>query len=514
MEGGLVRCSRCGVANRAGARFCTGCGQALEVRACPHCGGQVLESVARFCSHCGGRLEIPAAPVTPPGAPSDVACPQCGSRVSPSARFCQTCGRDLQAGVVKHPVAWAPPRSRRLGRWVVLGVLVVLVGVGGLLLGPLKTGVVSLLGGSKVEAIAAGRDHSLALTKSGEVYAWGLNESGQLGLGDKEDRFTPTKVPGLPRVKAIAAGLEHSLALTESGEVYAWGRNEYGELGLGDTEKRLTPTKVPGLGRVTAIAAGEHHSLALTEAGEVYAWGRNEYGQLGVGMGDYKIGLALVPTKVLEERVTAIAAGEHHSLALTEAGEVYAWGWNEYGQLGVGTGDYEEIEVAVRPMKVPGLGRVTAIAAGWFHSLALTEAGEVYAWGWNELGQLGLGDTENRLTPTKVPELGRVTAIAAGGAHCLALTEAGEVYVWGVIGRGVRSRDSEQWLTPTKVPGLPRVKAIAAGGAHCLALTEAGEVYTWGDNGNGQLGLRDTKNRLTPTKVPGLAGVKAIEKFE
>jgi hypothetical protein len=72
MEGGPVRCSRCGVANRAGAKFCTGCGQALEVRTCPHCGGQVLESVARFCPHCGGRLEIPAAPVTPPGAPSDV----------------------------------------------------------------------------------------------------------------------------------------------------------------------------------------------------------------------------------------------------------------------------------------------------------------------------------------------------------------------------------------------------------------------------------------------------------
>ena len=150
MEGGPVRCSRCGVTNRVGARFCTGCGQALEVRTCPHCGGQVLESVARFCPHCGGRLEIPAAPVTPPGAPSDVACPQCGSRVSPSARFCQTCGRDLQAGVVEPPVAWAPPRIRRLGRWVVLGVLVVLVGVGGLLLGPLKTGVVSLLGGSTV----------------------------------------------------------------------------------------------------------------------------------------------------------------------------------------------------------------------------------------------------------------------------------------------------------------------------------------------------------------------------
>jgi hypothetical protein len=95
-----------------------------------------------------------------------------------------------------------------------------------------------------VKAIAAGWWHSLALTESGEVYAWGSNGRGQLGLGDTEDRHTPTQVPGLGRVKAIAAGGEHSLALTESGEVYAWGSNGHGQLGLGDTKDRHTPTWV------------------------------------------------------------------------------------------------------------------------------------------------------------------------------------------------------------------------------------------------------------------------------
>jgi hypothetical protein len=158
-------------------------------------------------------------------------CPYCGGRVSPGARFCRTCGADLGAGGVGRPVAWVPsqvgraPGIPRVGRWVVLGILVVLVGVGGLLSGRLKTVVVSFLGGPKVEqAIAAGGWHSLALTESGEVYAWGGNGFGQLGLGDTRNRLTPTQVPGLGRVKAIAVGLEHSLALTESGEVYAWGQ--------------------------------------------------------------------------------------------------------------------------------------------------------------------------------------------------------------------------------------------------------------------------------------------------
>jgi hypothetical protein len=98
-------------------------------------------------------------------------------------------------------------------------------------------------------AVAAGAMHSLVLTESGEVYAWGDNEFGQLGLGDMVVRLTPTKVEGLPKVKAVAAGYDHSLVLTESGEVYAWGWNDYGQLGLGDTEDRLTPTKVTDLRR-------------------------------------------------------------------------------------------------------------------------------------------------------------------------------------------------------------------------------------------------------------------------
>jgi alpha-tubulin suppressor-like RCC1 family protein len=167
---------------------------------------------------------------------------------------------------------------------------------------------------TRIKAIAAGADHSLALADSGDVYSWGLKSDEYARLQDSlyksgtEEyeyviaeylkakavrRRTPTKVPGLIRVKAIAAGEGYSLALTESGEVYTWGWNEHGRLGLGDTDDRLLPTMVPGLRNVKAIA-GWAHSLALTEAGEIYAWGSNEWGQLGLGDTENR----LTPTKV------------------------------------------------------------------------------------------------------------------------------------------------------------------------------------------------------------------------
>jgi alpha-tubulin suppressor-like RCC1 family protein len=209
----------------------------------------------------------------------------------------------------------------------------------------------------------------------------------------------------------LQLGGNYSLALTESGEVYTWGSNDLGRLGLADTQDRLTPTRVPGLTTIQAIAAGAYHSLALAESGDVYLWGLkgDEYGRLQNSLQKSGIEFEYVfeyiakavrrrtPMKVPGLiRVKAIAAGEGYSLALTESGEVYAWGWNEHGQLGLG-----DTAVRLTPMKVPGLIRVKAIAAGEGYSLALT-SGEVYTWGWNEHGRLGLGDTEDRLTPAKV----------------------------------------------------------------------------------------------------------------
>jgi alpha-tubulin suppressor-like RCC1 family protein len=204
-----------------------------------------------------------------------------------------------------------------------------------------------------------------------------------------------------------------------------WGENSLGQLGDGNFNQSDVPVPVSGLDFVTAVAAGDHHSLALLSSGTVMAWGANTSGQLGVG--EAEIGVSNVPVAVEGlTGVTAIAAGGNHSLALLSDGTVMAWGENESGQLGDGN-----TNEADAPVPVKGLAGVTAIAAGGEYSLALLSDGTVMAWGAGEHGQLGNDRTINSDVPVNVKDLTGVTAIAAGGEHALALLSDGTVMAWG-----------------------------------------------------------------------------------
>ncbi|WP_438011640.1 hypothetical protein WME89_25195 [Sorangium sp. So ce321] len=346
-------------------------------------------------------------------------------------------------------------------------------------------------------------------------WSWGANDWGQLGDGTNTNRNKPMQEVGLLGVKALAAGGWHNLALLDNGAVWTWGANNYGQLGYGHTTVTPQPTKPADVALVTgvkAIAACGWTSLALVSDGTVRAWGRNTWGNLGDGTTTD----SNRPVQVAGlAGVKAIAAGSVHSLALREDGTLWAWGLNNLGQLGDGTLTQRE-----RPVKVSGLGTVKAIAAGrnyegaGHYSLALLEDGTVWAWGANNWGQLGDGTNVYKLAPVKVPDLGRVKAIAAGGWHNLALLEDGTVWSWGAnnwaqLGNGVTdpvARPSK----PVKVLGLAGVKAISANYYHNLALLEDGTVWIWGANNYGQIGSVAVAAQPTPLRVPELTGVKAI----
>ncbi|NIL44149.1 cell wall anchor protein [Salinispora arenicola] len=284
---------------------------------------------------------------------------------------------------------------------------------------------VSLPADTAAVAIAAGDAHSVALTAAGTVLAWGDNSHGQLGDGTGADSLTPVGVnlPAGVTASAVAAGRDHSVALTSAGAVLAWGGNSFGQLGDGTVVDRSTPVAValPPSTTVTAVAAGGNHSVALTSAGTALAWGRNFFGQLGDGT----VVDRSTPTVVsLPAGVTAsaVAAGRIHSLALTTAGGVLAWGNNTFGQLGDGTTTTSSTPVSVT---LPAATTITAISArDSQHSVAMTSAGAALSWGRNLRGQLGDGTTTNRSTPVDVdlPAGVTVTAIAAGDDHSLALT--------------------------------------------------------------------------------------------
>jgi alpha-tubulin suppressor-like RCC1 family protein len=354
-----------------------------------------------------------------------------------------------------------------------------------------------------VVAIATGGSHTCALTNSGGVKCWGWNESGQLGNGTTIQRSAPVGVVGLTiGITAIAAGSWHTCALTSGGGVKCWGRNDSGQLGDGTTIDRSTPVDANGLtSGVMAIAAGRRHTCALTSGGGVKCWGSNWYGQLGDGTTTNRN--TPVDVAGLTSGVISIAAGSWHTCALTSGGGVKCWGANGDGQLGGGTDPLHNM-----PVDVNGLaGGVTSITAGYSHTCALTSGGGVKCWGWNDDGQLGDGTFTSRKMPADVNGLtSGVIAIAAGGSHSCALTSSGGVKCWGKNASGqLGDGTTIQRSTPMDVVGLTSgVIAVAAGGSHTCALTIGGEIECWGWNDFGQLGDGTTIQRSTPVDVSGL----------
>jgi alpha-tubulin suppressor-like RCC1 family protein len=336
-----------------------------------------------------------------------------------------------------------------------------------------------------------------AAAASGTLLGWGVNADGQLGTGSIGDGASAdpvqARLPPGSRVVSARAGCAFGLALTVTGAVLAWGDNEAGQLGDASTAKSLTPVRVriPAGARVTDIQAGCNFALALTAAGKVLAWGANTAGELGNG----STAASHVPVPVRLPpgvRVTRIRSGFGFSMAVTAAGRLLVWGDNGLGQLGIGSLIGSRVPV---PARLPRGARVTAIAAGANHSLALTRAGQVLAWGFNTSGELGDGSTLGiRPTPavTRLPHGTQVRSLAAGCDQSLALTAAGQVLAWGENKFGQLGTGSSAVSrgTPAAVH-LPRgadVTAISAGCTHDLARLRDGRVLAWGERNPGQLG--------------------------
>ncbi len=344
-------------------------------------------------------------------------------------------------------------------------------------------------------------------------YGWGLNAKGQTGTGSTETMIpSPRPIPGLRFVTAVAAGDRHSLALLAGGSVEAWGFNGYGQLG-NEGADQTSPIPVAGVRHAKAIAAGGNHSVALLRNGTVMTWGDDESGQLGNGeKTEYVATPAVVPGL---GGVTAIAAGQEHTLALLANGTVMAWGGNERGQLGAGGA------TSTVPVPVKGLSEVVAIAADRNFSMALLANGTVMAWGDDEHGQLGNAAQLEKAgeeghfskAPIEVEGLSGVTAIAAGTTHALALLSNKTVVAWGDDREGQLGNGATEPMAihPVSVSGLTGVTSIEAGESDSAATIEHGTLETWGANSQGSLGLGTHGAAVsTPTQVTALGMVAGV----
>jgi alpha-tubulin suppressor-like RCC1 family protein len=337
-------------------------------------------------------------------------------------------------------------------------------------------------------AIAAGYVHSLAVLADGTLLAWGGSDEGQLGLGDRNNRLSPSVVTIGVRVRDVAAGVRHSMAVGVDGTVWAWGDNSSGQLGLGEGAREATrPRQVPGL-NVHAIAAGGSFSVALVGSRTVWSWGSGAAGGNRSSPGRVE-GLT---------DVQAIAAGEHHALALRSDGTVWAWGRNDLGEVGVPGLSLDPVEI---PVQVPNLTGVIAIAAGSGFSLAVRVDGTVWAWG-RQIGD-GARIDEPSPVPARVVGLDDIRTVAAGQRHALALRRDGTVWAWGrspLLGDGIIDPDPRG--IPVQVRGVSGVRAIAVGYSHSLSAVDCGQLWAWGaSNFDGELGDGAGAPHYTPVPV-------------
>lgn len=190
---------------------------------------------------------------------------------------------------------------------------------------------------TSVVQLAVGVAHSCAIQRDGMADCWGLNGTmdnfGRLGTGTTPSRTSPTAVVQLTGIRQIAAGQDHSCAVTESGEVWCWGDNTFGQLGDGGSSDSLTPRKANGISNAVAITAGADHTCAINATRDLYCWGRNDFGQLGLGNRNVQRTPQRVTTLA---QLLSVDAGFDHTCATTTTGQLFCWGRNDAGQLGQG----------------------------------------------------------------------------------------------------------------------------------------------------------------------------------
>ncbi|PIK33543.1 putative secretion-regulating guanine nucleotide exchange factor [Apostichopus japonicus] len=377
----------------------------------------------------------------------------------------------------------------------------------------------------------------------------GANSYGQLSLGDTEDRTLPVRSTShVSEVKQISGGGGHTVVLTCNGECFLCGNNNKGQLGMIlDESLCLKQLSLPTT--VMKVSCGWEHTLALTNNGDVFAWGSNSHGQAGLELDSSS------PVKVEGfngHPVRDVAAGIRHSLAVTDDGNVWTWGaerevsWDGWkicradrgGLISRGllsclfvyyaTLHTASSQITIRSRQTWQVSeelKCRSVAAGAYHSLAITVHNRLFGWGDNKRGQLAIepDKTAGTLMFSKPKEISWnsekstevISCVASGWTHVLILLDGGDVYSWGrnvycQLGRPSESdqtdgsRRMDMCWKPAKVPHLPKIDHIACGSEHNIALTANGEVYCWGWNEHGMCADGTEEDVQVPKQVATL----------
>lgn len=390
---------------------------------------------------------------------------------------------------------------------------------------------VAVLGGLRFgrNGLGSGGDQSAgattrgALTDTGQVYMWGKNNFGQLGVGDLASRSSPVAVLGTQKFAALMPGNARIFALTTTSDLFAWGLNGNGVLGLGDVNPRSSPVAVLGglkVSRMSLINSDDDDhpaSIAITTSGDAYSWGRNTNGQLGLGDVTPRSSPVAVLGGIKWKKIrTALGSSTRsYSFGLATDGTMYAWGANETGQLGVG-------DVTPRSSPVAVLGGLKfydfCISTYGDHVHAWTSDGTLYSWGQNINGQLGDGTVVTKSSPVAVLGGVKFNYVTSCNNSVWGISTVGTLYAWGdgtSIGySGAAFADHSSPVavinTLTAVWDYVGAEILDPSNIACntRAILNDGTIYSWGPaSGNGELGIGNVVAKTPPTVMLGSFGV-------
>ena len=342
--------------------------------------------------------------------------------------------------------------------------------------------------------ISCGACHNILF--SDKIYVWGSNNRGQLGLGHTKSRLSPRELKFSEPIKSISSGWCHNIALTYvPNELYSWGYNGYGQLGLGHNDNQLLPQKLRLSVLIESISCGANHTIALINNDKVlYVWGNNAFGQLGLGDENS----VNSPHKlVLCESIISVTCGELHTVALVKCSnhlnKLYVWGDNNYGQLGLG-----DRKCQYSPHEIDLHQIIISINCGWHNTFVLTNRNEVYVWGYNYYGQLGLGHNKSVRSPQKLVIDELIKTITCSSNHTIILTKTGRCYVCGDhLYEKLYSNIHKKNCSLKRIKFREPIMSVSCENEHTIVVTQSEKIYVWGRNSSGQLGLGHKNNKFS-----------------
>lgn len=351
--------------------------------------------------------------------------------------------------------------------------------------------------GARWSHVSVGHAHSCGLNEEGTAYCWGSNQRGELGIGvygAAGTRHTPVPVDGSFRFASLSAGEgEFTCGITVRGEAYCWGHGYQGQLGTGRLGRVVTPAAVAGRHTWRHISAGSQHTCGITTAGEAYCWGANIQGALGTD-GRSSQRAALEPALVSGgHRWLDIAAGGQFTCGVTTAHELFCWGSNLFGRLGIPAGESQRA-----PVRVAAGQRWTSVSVSMHHACAITTDGEAYCWGRNHQGELGIGNTTERAEPSRVAGGHRWASVATADGRSCGITQGGQAYCWGGGYAGVGGQRPAVHAEPVAVQGGFTWASLDVARQHTCGIVSSGATYCWG---RGAIGSEQQGTFPIPTRV-------------